>query len=92
MKVTFNIDCTPEEARTFFGLPDVTQLQAEIMDKIRDRMVSGMDAMDPETMMKTWMPMGAQNWESMMRNFWGQTMTNWPNMQGMPGTGGPKKG
>ena len=24
VKVNFNIDCTPEEARTFFGLPDVT--------------------------------------------------------------------
>jgi hypothetical protein len=40
VKVTFNIDCTPEEARRFFGLPDVTQLQAELMDKIRDRMMA----------------------------------------------------
>jgi hypothetical protein len=89
VKVNFNIECTPEEARAFFGLPDVTQLQAEVMDKIRDRMMAGMEAMDPETIMKTWAPMGAQNWESMMRNFWGQAMTGWSNI---PGAGGPKKG
>ena len=87
--MNFSIDCTPEEARAFFGLPDVTQLQAEVMDQIRGRMMAGMEAMDPQTIMKTWMPMDAQNWESMMRNFWGQTMTNWP---GMPGAGGGKKG
>ncbi len=92
MKVNFNIDCTPEEARTFFGLPDVTQLQAEMMDQIRGRMMAGMEAMDPQTMMKTWVPMDAQNWESMMKNFWGQAMNGWGNMPGMPGASGPKKG
>jgi len=27
MKITMNIECTPEEARRFLGLPDVTGLQ-----------------------------------------------------------------
>lgn len=62
------------------------------MDQIRGRMMAGMEAMDPQTMMKTWMPMDAQNWEGMMRNFWGQAMSGWGNMPGMPGAGGPKKG
>ncbi|HQP20972.1 MAG TPA: DUF6489 family protein, partial [Phenylobacterium sp.] len=26
MKMTIEIDCTPQEARTFLGLPDVTGL------------------------------------------------------------------
>jgi hypothetical protein len=31
MKVNIEIDCTPEEARRFMGLPDVTGLQEEMM-------------------------------------------------------------
>jgi len=59
------------------------------MDKICERMHAYMDAMDSKTMINTWMPMGVQNWESMMHNFWGQAMTGWGNMPGMPG--GPQK-
>ena len=32
MKVTVDIDCTPEEARTFFGLPDVKPMQKAMMN------------------------------------------------------------
>ena len=31
MKITVNVDCTPEEARSFLGLPDVQPLQAAVM-------------------------------------------------------------
>ena len=31
MKVKIDIDCTPEEARTFFGLPDLGPLQKEML-------------------------------------------------------------
>ena len=27
MKITVNVDCTPDEARHFFGLPDVKPMQ-----------------------------------------------------------------
>ena len=30
MKVNVEIDCTPEEARAFFGLPDVAPLQEKL--------------------------------------------------------------
>jgi len=29
MKITLDIDCTPEELRSFFGLPDVRPMQEE---------------------------------------------------------------
>ncbi|WP_348657889.1 DUF6489 family protein, partial [uncultured Thalassospira sp.] len=51
MKVTVNIDCTPEEARTFFGLPDVQPMQKAMMQEIEDRMKANLAAMDPETML-----------------------------------------
>jgi hypothetical protein len=30
MKVHIDIDCTPEEARTFFGLPDLQPMQEAV--------------------------------------------------------------
>ncbi len=56
MKITVNVDCTPEEARTFLGLPDIKPLQDEIVQEMRDRMVSVVGGMDPAEMMRVWMP------------------------------------
>ena len=69
MKVHIEIDCTPEEARTFFGLPDVTAAQEELVAEATKRMKANMAAMDMETLMKTWMPMGIQGIEQMQRSF-----------------------
>ena len=58
MKVKIDIDCTPDEARAFFGLPDLGPLQKEMMAQMQERMKSAMGAMDPEAMLKAWMPGG----------------------------------
>ncbi len=58
MKVTVNIDCTPEEARVFFGLPDVKPLQKAMMAEMEKRMKTGLTAQDMELLMKAWMPQG----------------------------------
>jgi len=62
MKVTVEIDCTPQEARTFLGLPDVTTLNDHMMAEMQKRMDANMAALAPEELMKTWMSfgMGAQ--------------------------------
>jgi hypothetical protein len=72
VKIHFDIDCTPEEARTFLGLPDVTTLQADVVEKLRERLMANVDAMDPETLLKTWMPAGVEGWEKMVKGFWDQ--------------------
>ncbi len=72
MKIKVDIDCTPEEARQFLGLPDVKPMQDAIMKDIEDRMRANLQAMDPETMFKTWLPAGIQGWEQMQRMFWSQ--------------------
>ena len=79
MKITINIDCTPEEARQFLGLPDVAPLQAAMMDEIENRMRANMEAMDPETLMKTWMPVGVQGFEQLQKMFWAQMGQSGPN-------------
>ena len=39
MKVTVNIDCTPEEARAFMGLPDVQPMQKAMLAEMEKRIV-----------------------------------------------------
>ncbi len=72
MKITINIDCTPAEARAFFGLPDIEPLQRKILDEVEKQMLANLHAMDPETLMKTWLPAGLQGLEQMQKAFWGQ--------------------
>ncbi|MBC9248435.1 hypothetical protein H4P12_17360 [Paracoccus sp. 11-3] len=68
MKVTIEVDCTPEEARSFLGLPDVQPMQEEMMAEIRDRMLGAVKAMDPAEMMKAWMP-GSAGFDQMQSLF-----------------------
>lgn len=72
MKVTVNIDCTPAEARAFFGLPDVQPMQASLMKDLEDRLRKNIQAMDPETMFKTWLPATLKNIEQMQEMFLAQ--------------------
>jgi hypothetical protein len=72
MKIHIDIDCTPEEARTFMGLPDVAPMQEAVMKEMQDRMMGAMRSMDPETLMKTWLPAGIANLEQMQKMFWQQ--------------------
>jgi len=72
MKVKIDIECTPEEARSFFGLPDVKPMQDAMMKEVEERLKTNVQAMDPEAMIKTWLPAGIQGWEQMQRMFWSQ--------------------
>ena len=70
MKVKFDIDCTPEEARRFLGLPDVAPMQEAVLRDAQERITAALAAMDPETLVKTWLPLGMQGWEQLQRAFW----------------------
>jgi hypothetical protein len=54
MKVNIEIDCTPVEARQFFGLPDVVPMQTAMMDKLQQQMMSNIEKVSPESLMQTW--------------------------------------
>ncbi len=64
MKLSIDIDCTPQEARAFLGLPDVEAFQQEMIAEIQDQLQRHVAAMDPEALMKTWMPMGTKAFET----------------------------
>jgi hypothetical protein len=72
MKVTVNVECSPEEARTFLGLPDVAPMQQALMAELEQRLRSNIQAMTPETMIKTWLPASLQNVEQAQKVFWSQ--------------------
>lgn len=76
MKINFDIECTPEEARAFFGLPDVAPMQERMMDVLEEKMVENLNTLDAETLAKTWMPATLQGWGEMQRMFWDHMSKN----------------
>ena len=61
MKITITVDCSPEEARGFLGLPDLTAMH----DQFRQQM-----SKDPEAAMKAWLSSAAD----LQSKFWQQMM------------------
>lgn len=58
MKVHIEIDCTPEEARTFMGLPDVDKANAVYVDTITKAMKGVNNPEQLQTYAKQLAPMG----------------------------------
>ena len=67
MKMTIEIDCTPIEARTFLGLPDVSTLNDHLVAEMKVRMDANMAMIQPEELMKNWMAFGGQATEQFQR-------------------------
>jgi Family of unknown function (DUF6489) len=55
MKVNVEIDCTPLEARQFFGLPDVQPMQTAVMEKLQSQMMANIQKVSPEALMQSWL-------------------------------------
>ncbi|WP_242097298.1 DUF6489 family protein [Sphingomonas sp. CROZ-RG-20F-R02-07] len=72
MKITIDLDCTPEEARRAMGLPDLTPLHERYIAMIGDAMQSGIKPEAIEAMMRGWAPMGDAGMAMWRRMFEGQ--------------------
>jgi uncharacterized glyoxalase superfamily protein PhnB len=70
MKVTIDIDCTPEEARRFLGLPDLDQVHQATLDAMTERMRAAANELDAEAMLKSWLPGGVKGLEELQKTFW----------------------
>jgi hypothetical protein len=64
VKVRIEIDCTPDEARQFFGLPDVKPMQAALMAKMEAQMTEAADRFSPDALLRSWMSLTPQGGES----------------------------
>ncbi len=78
MKVSFDIDCTAEEARRFFGLPEVQPLQEALLKEVQERIAANIKAMDAKTLIETWLPATLKGFEQLQQMFMAQ-------MAGAPG-------
>lgn len=58
MKMSIEIDCTPEEARRFLGLPDVSALNDYMVSEMQKQMGSNMAMLAPDELVKNWMAYG----------------------------------
>lgn len=67
MKVTVEVDCTPQEARAFLGLPDVTGLNEHLVGEMQRRIDANVAMMQPDELMKSWMAFGGQAQEQFMK-------------------------
>jgi hypothetical protein len=81
MKFKVDIDCTPDEARAFFGLPDVKPLQEALLPEVEQRLRTLLKGMDPEAMLKAWLPATLKGFEQLQQMFFAN----------MPGAGDKKK-
>ena len=78
MKITVEIDASPQEVRDFFGLPDIQSLQNEILQKLRDDMANGIPGFDPLSLLKPVLPAHMQSMETMQNAFWNAFTTSKP--------------
>ncbi len=69
MKISFDIDCTPAEARAFLGLPDLTPLHQLYLEKMSGLMTDGIGPADFDRMARAWLPglsEGLETWRQAM--------------------------
>lgn len=63
MKISFDIDCTPQEARAFFGLPDLSPLHELYLERMKKTMTEGVTPADWEKFTRAWAPGIADSFE-----------------------------
>ena len=69
MKLTIDIDCTPQEARAFLGLPDVQKLQEKWLAEIESKILEEAEKFQPENILQTWATGASGNMEGMTEMF-----------------------
>lgn len=69
MKITVDVDCTPEEARRFMGLPDLSPVHEAYVAKLVDTVENGVSPDMLTSMLKSWSPMGESGmklWQTLL--------------------------
>ncbi|HYN46238.1 MAG TPA: DUF6489 family protein [Allosphingosinicella sp.] len=75
MKVTVDVDCTPEEARRFLGFPDLTAAHEAYVEKMKAAITEGPTPEMFAEMTRAWGPMneaGMSMWKQMLEQMGGK--------------------
>ena len=67
MKLNMTVECTPEEARAFLGLPDLTPVNETLVSAVKQRIEQNIEMVSPEFYLKQWYSMGGQATDSFMQ-------------------------
>jgi hypothetical protein len=67
MKVTMDVDITPEEVRKLFGLPDLEGFHRQLMDDVRVRMAEGAEGYDPLKLFQPYVAGSMAGWDLFQR-------------------------
>ncbi len=67
MKIKVEFDLTPKEFRATMGWPDVTELQQQMMDDFRAKMMAGEEGYDPMSLMKPYLAQSAMTMEGVQK-------------------------
>ena len=91
MKFNIEIDCSPEEARHFLGLPDIAPMQQRLLEMMEERMREAATKMDAGEMLEQWLPLGMKGMEQ-WQSLWSQMAKTAAGMQPPADKPGGKKG
>ena len=70
MKISFDIECTPQEARAFLGLPDLEPLHERYLDRMKNLVDDMVGPADLEKMAQAWLPGMAKTMDAWPQAFW----------------------
>jgi len=71
MKIKLDIECSPQEARAFFGLPDLDPVHQVYIERMQAFVKEGLSASDIEKLMRGWLPFlegGFDAWSKTMQH------------------------
>ena len=70
MRIKLDIECTPEEVRRVLGLPDITRVNEAVTAEMERGFKEVLAGMEPEALMKAWMPAGTEGFERLREMLW----------------------
>lgn len=91
MKFSIDIECTPEEARDFLGLPDVSELQKQMQQAIMGKMKDNLAAFEQDSPYSKSMQENMANWQELQMMMWRQIQDNVSTMAQNTRTDSPDK-
>jgi hypothetical protein len=75
MKISVEVDCTPEEARRFLGLPDLAPVHQAYVEKMARMAAEGVSPESFAELAQAWGPTGEAGmamWKSMLEGMSGR--------------------
>jgi len=63
MNLKIDVDMSPEELRRLLGLPDVEPIQREMLDKLRKRIIEGVEGYDPIKLLQPYVTGSLAPWD-----------------------------